>query len=211
MKIRKMASLVIVISLGFSGFAHAQRLQTGSKVPTELRPIWRVMDIVAFNANPAFNYPTPSHTNKELAQKIWNKEIQSAPSTTFANPHSPLPSFVLISSHRENGVLYTFSILDAANAPGCIPAANGAGIVDMYSECPLRVTATNETTGKTVSQQFDDYCHLYVNNVDNPATKNNTQILIDSEKGVANFRIIQHGKQIPECNRTLRYKEAESS
>lgn len=211
MKRIKVASLAIAVSLGISGVAHAQRIQTGSKVPTELRHMWTVMDIVAFNANPALNYPTPSNAHKELAQRIWNNEIKAVPSNSFANPHSPLPSFVLISSHRENGLLYTFSILDAANAPGCIPAANGAGIVDMYSECPLRVTATNEKTGETVSQQFEEYCHLYVNNEDNPVTKNNTQILIDPEKGLASFRVIQYGKQVSECNRTLRYKEVKSS
>lgn len=171
---------------------------------------WRWMDIVAFNVNPALNIPSPKPEQKAIVEKIWGKAINSTPINRFTKDQSRLPSFVLFSSHTESGIFYTFSIFDAAEAVGCIPPGNGAGIVDMYSECPLRVTAKQESTGKEFTQQFDSYCHLFINDKDNPSIYNHTEIQIDEIKGVARFRVIQHGKQVEACNRTLRYKEVKS-
>ena len=204
---KSLAILAGMLMLSTSVLAQADK---AVKEASSSVPAWKWMDIVAFNANPAFNFPAPTPLHAKLAEQVWRKEIKQVPLNTFSNNQTRLPSFILISSHKEGSVLYTFSIFDAADAPGCIPAGNGSGVVDMYSECPIRVTATDEATGRSVSQQFDDYCHLFVNDSENPSSKNHTEILIDPAKGVARFRIIQHGKQVPQCNRTLKYKEVKS-
>jgi hypothetical protein len=103
-----------------------------------------------------------------------------------------------------SGGQYTFSILSAANAQGCTPPANGRGVVDMYSVCPLRVTQSGG--GKSHTQEFPEYCHLYPSP---PAFKGDvtqTQMAFDAKSMMAYFRIIQRGKHVPACDRILRIK-----
>lgn len=165
--------------------------------------------MVSFNVKTDSGYPPERPEYKTLAQSIWGKEIEVV--VNKRNYKFPFPVYILISSFEDAGVQYSFSIINTTQSTvECIPPGNGAGIVDMYSTCPLRVTATEKATGRSVSQQFEDYCFLFSNNKSSPTSQNHTEILFDRHKGEASFRVIQHGKQVPECNKTIKYKASHS-
>ena len=193
-------------ALIFSLSVHSQNSQTPAvnAAIDKASQSWKWMDVVSFNLNAQSKMPAASQDNQNLAQKIWKKEIDSASNGSNGYKY---PVIILISNFNDDGINYTFSILNTRmTISGCTPPGNGSGIVDIFSTCPLNITAKDLATGRIASQGFDDYCHLYFNTSDFPAEKNHTEISIDKEKGMAYFRVIQHEKIVPECNKFIKYK-----
>ena len=202
-------TLLAVAAATFTGSALSKDDSRSLKKETQgsVSGQWKPMDIVPFSAPAGFVYPEASPKNKDSAQKIWQKEISAMPMVNIAGKQSRQLSEVYIYNHEEGDISYTFSIMNGSFSNGCIPPGNGSGMVDEYSTCPLRVTALDRKTGNSAIQQFEDYCFIFINDKDRPFSKNHNEISIDASTGVAKFRIIQNGKIVPDCNKTLRYRK----
>ena len=78
--------------------------------------------------------------------------------------------------------------------------------MDMYSTCPMRFIAQHKGTGRIAQKDLPGYCFLHEDGEDAPLAKNHTEIAMDSKGETVYFRIIQHGKSVPACNRAIRLK-----
>ncbi|UTM01304.1 hypothetical protein MID00_17720 [Alcaligenes sp. NLF5-7] len=196
MKISTASILAIAITLASTNATLAQTSMNLKDDTTDhLR--WRPMAIASFNYG-RINVPDVSRADMNLARTVWNKEINSAP---LDDDGTKLPSFILVSSVTNQGVQYTFSIFSSAGTPGCVEPGNGSGIEDMYETCPLRVTEFQGSQSHT--QEFQNYCHLYPFPPDHPGDVNQTEFAFDEKNMTAHFRVIQHGKHVPACDRKL--------
>ena len=187
----------ILASFTLLGAAYAQENLPPWGQPTDLKG--EAMTLVGFNAG-RIPLPPTSRVDEDLARKAWGKEINSTPKSG-TDSDGRLPSFILLSSFRAGNSQLTFSIFSAAMAKDCTPPGNGRGIEDMYSVCPLRVTQYEN--GKSHTQEYQKYCHLFPENDPNGAL-NQTQMAFDTKSMTAYFRTIQHGKRLKECDRALK-------
>lgn len=199
MKFLKLASLSFLVSLSFAGISNAQSTGKPVSFPANLK--WSPMTLVGFNTG-NMEIPHASRAEISLARSIWDKEIEST--GPGIKPNTKSPSFILLKAFSAGNEQFVFSIFDSGFSNGCIPPANGRGIEDMYSICPMRVTQMNTT--QSASQDFPEYCHLYPEPAEKPGEINQSQIAFDANTMTAYFRTIQYGKHVAACDRTLRIK-----
>ncbi|THT98419.1 hypothetical protein E9531_14500 [Lampropedia puyangensis] len=159
---------------------------------------WQTMNLAVFNS--PYYESSASEAEVELARSIWKDEIASIPTS---KERGKLPGFVLISSTEINGKQLIFSSLSGSGV--CPPAPNGRSQVDIYGECPLKITLLS--AGKATTRTVEGFCHLYGLHKDNPLSLNQTQFNFDPETGVAQFRVIQHGQLVPQCSQRIVVKE----
>ena len=198
MKTSAMARLIRLLALAvaitaFAGVSQGQSVQRST--PPNLN--WQWMDEVTFDLKPR---QTGTESERAAAAAIWAKELAEA-----VQPKSGRrdPSFVLIASTMVRGATYVFSIYDRAGY-GCEPPPNGsAGADHMYSRCPLRVTMLGGQ-GQSSSRDFAGYCALNGASSENPRATNHTEFAFDPRSSIAYFRVIQHGRVVPECVRSVR-------
>lgn len=193
----KFAGIALSITAAFSSLAQAQGSNNENTLPQGLK--WEPMTVVGFNTG-TMQLPHASRAEINLARTIWEKEIESTGSGI--TPDSKMASFILLKPYSVEGSQFVFSIFSSGFSNGCIPPANGRGIEDMYSVCPMRVTQMDSS--KSVSKDFPEYCHLYPEPAEKPGEINQSQIAFDRNTMTAYFRIIQHGKHVKSCDRTLR-------
>lgn len=196
-----------VVAVATSVLAISMNSWAQSNLPQSVTAEWKWMDVVAFNADPSLKLPSGTPALRTLAQALWAKEIENTPLNIFKNDGSRLPSVILLTEFQDGGTRYTFSIFSAANAPGCIFPGNGAAGMNSQTRCTMKASATDLASGKTVTQEFPDYCHVYSNDNDAPAKSNHTEVAIDKKKGQVHFRAIQFGKYVPSCQKTFKYTQ----
>lgn len=149
------------------------------------------VDSAKFNSSATEN-------ERKFMQVVWAKEIDASPSDSVGK----FPSFVLVGSAKHVGDLYVFSIYSRALYAKCEPPPNGRSATQMYSVCPLRINRIDDA-GKSVSQEFPGFCKLNLDFPDTPRVKNHTEYAVDSRTQIAYFRVIQYGKLVPQCNRSV--------
>ena len=153
---------------------------------------WKWMNEAVFDAPRLL----PSATAKEqaLSQTVWGDELKAAKGRGD-------PSFVLVASADVDGAVYVFSIFLRAGA--CENPPNGsAGAEEMYAKCPMRVALN--LNGRTWLQNFVGYCYLNLHDADHPRASFHTEFALDQRTSTAYFRVIQHGKTVSQCNRSIR-------
>ena len=197
----KAALTALALGLALLPAAQAQH-KGGVNFPKGLK--WEMMKLAAFDAPPGLYKETASPDEKQLAAAIWAKEIAANTATTFDG--KKMSSTVLIYGFEDDNFRYTFTSLDIPFQNGCEPPANGWHEVDIYSKCPMRFVAESKETKKTAQKDFPSYCFLHSDDEDNPLAENHTEIAMDSKGAAVYFRIIQHGKPVPACNRAIRLK-----
>ncbi|MCX8516913.1 MAG: hypothetical protein ORN29_02355 [Rhodoferax sp.] len=102
----------------------------------------------------------------------------------------------------------SFSIYSTMGA--CITPANGAGAFDAYSLCPARAKVILQSpqggTKWVAMHGFQDVCfYIQANNPDAPLEQNHTEFAYDVATRTAYVRVIQYGKVVPACNRSIQF------
>lgn len=197
MKFLKIAALSFSMTLVFSHATQAQSPVNENNLKQELT--WEPMTVIGFNTG-NLELPHASRAEISLARTIWDEEIESTGSGL--TPEEKMASFILLKPYSIDGSQFVFSIFSSGFSNGCIPPANGRGIEDMYSVCPMRVTEMNGN--KSVSKDYPEYCHLFPEPAEKPGEINQSQIAFDRNTMTAHFRIIQHGKHVESCDRSVR-------
>lgn len=177
-----------------SGSIRAQATN-GSQAPPGLN--WKWMNEVIFGSQRLASSGTPQqHT---LAFQIWADTLGQ--SVVFGTGKRAA-SFVLIGSANEGGTEYVFSMFTRAGT--CEDPPNGSAGADVtYARCPLRVTIL-APGGQSRSQDFSGYCYLNVDSADAPRASNHTEFAFDRRSSTAYFRVIQYGKTVSACSRSIR-------
>ena len=155
--------------------------------------LWKTMEQVSFNFKSPVSVDSGAKARK-LASDVWGNTIKRG-----------YPSFVLISNIETKDRIYTFTSLSAGLAyyPLCEDATNGVEAMNSFTKCPMRVIVEDKATKKVRYEDFADFCHLYVfGDADQPRNKNYAQVVIDGE--YAKFRLVENGKQIDSCDRSLK-------
>lgn len=162
--------------------------QANIKFPAGLK--WQMMSAAYFN----YSQQKGTAAQKTEAQQIWKGKIVAGE-----------PAFVLIDKVSTADSEYTFTMLDTTGGH-CIPPGNGAGMEDMYSTCPMKVIQKVKATNKTTSRDIAGYCFLHLDDGPGELAKNHTSMAYDAKSQTVFFRITQHGKPVPECNRQIKLK-----
>jgi hypothetical protein len=95
-----------------------------------------------------------------------------------------------------------FSSYARAGYDQCQQAENGAKVAYSHWVCPLRVARTE--AGKVSVQDFPGYCMLWGDDEDAPRSSNRVEYAYDARTATLRLRTIEHGKVVPQCNRSLR-------
>ena len=166
-----------------------------------------MMPLVTFSF-PGYHEGTPAQ--RKLARSVWGQDIDGLPLNDVRRDGSRFPAFVLLSPMFETQQFrYVFTTMSAAGAvyEHCEDPPNSAGAeTPMYSICPMRVVIEDKASGKRTQQDFPRYCHLFVDDPDQPAARNHTAVAFDAKTATAYFRVIQYGKPVPACDRGIRLK-----
>ena len=199
------------LALGAVAVAGAQLANAQSPAPQKVSfPAglkWQMMPLVTFSF-PGYHEGTPAQ--RQLARSVWGQDIDGLPLNDVRRDGSRFPAFVLLSPMFETPQFrYVFTGMSAAGAvyEHCEDPPNSAGAeTPMYSICPMRVVIEDKASGKRTQQDFPRYCHLFVDDPDQPAAKNHTAVAFDAKTATAYFRVIQYGKHVPACDRGIRLK-----
>ena len=199
------------LALGAVAVAGAQLANAQSPAPQKVSfPAglkWQMMPLVTFRF-PGYHEGTPAQ--RKLARSVWGQDIDGLPLNDVRRDGSRFPAFVLLSPMFETQQFrYVFTTMSAAGAvyEHCEDPPNSAGAeTPMYSICPMRVVIEDKASGKRTQQDFPRYCHLFVDDPDQPAARNHTAVAFDAKTATAYFRVIQYGKPVPACDRGIRLK-----
>ncbi len=197
------AAITVAMASGMPAYAQPA---ASNKVTFPAGLKWEMMPMVSFGYRPK-QYGTPKQ--RELAQQIWGDEINSLPLNKVLNDGSRYPGFVLLSAFENSAQRYYFTSFRAGGSiyEKCEdPPNSSAADTPMYSICPMKVVIEDKSSGQRSQQEFANYCHLYIDDADMPASKNHTEVAVDSRTNTAYFRVIQYGKHAPECDRAIRLK-----
>ena len=199
----QLKATLTALALGLAMLPAAQAQQKTVKFPAGLK--WEMMKLATFDAPPGYYAETVTPAEKQLAAAIWQKEMAANTATTVSG--QKMMSTILIHSYEKDDFRYTFTSLDIPFQNGCTPPENGRDVVNMYSTCPMRFIAQHKETKKVAQKDLPGYCFLHEDDEDEaPLSKNHTEIAMDSKGETVYFRIIQHGKEVPACNRAIRLK-----
>ncbi len=189
-------ALVFATLIGAIGAGHAQVNKKPPPLPVGLE--WQAMHDAVIDAK---IFPTTANdSEKALMGVVWRKEIAGAYVDKASGRKDP--SFVLVGSVKHGTDTYAFSQYFRAGYTPCAPAPNGRSVTQLFPVCPLRVVKFDEA-GRSTSKDYPGYCMLFGDSTDNPRAANHTEYADDPKTGIVYFRVIQHGKVVPECNRSL--------
>ena len=204
---RQLQALALCLTLAgvFITQAHAQvRVTSSDKVifPAGLK--WERMRTVILDrrGETAQSPMVPVRPEDITASKrIWSDEVAvAAAQGKNADFHSQ------ISTASYKGAPIAFSLIDLPmDFERCEQALNGKDVVDVYSKCLARVAIGGGRNPHVV--EFSGFC--YADSVfATPErlkfrAKTQNQFAFDEQQGIAYFRLIQHGKPVPACNRTI--------
>jgi hypothetical protein len=187
---------------GLAPSAHAQDtevLATSTdqvKFPAGLK--WEPMREVRFQdpSKPGVKSLSKDH---EVAQAVWADEVKRS----FEQAPAFSVGVLLAQARSARNTVLTFSLLNVMDFDRCEPPLNGKDIVDMYSKCLARVHVGH--TPQPVMKEFAGFCYLHIDtNPATPLTKNHTEFAFDPRTGTGYFRVIQYGKEVPACRRSIR-------
>ena len=146
------------------------------------------------------NFKSSANDNElKLLKTIWAKEIAASRPD---GKGGRFPSFILVGSVTNGPDVYVLSLYNRAFYESCEDPPNDRSATRMYSICPLRVNRFDKA-GTGEFREFPGFCYLNLDSSDSPRAKNHTEYAVDPRTGIAYFRVIQHGKLVPECNRSV--------
>lgn len=192
-----------LVALGTVQIAHAQGapIQATSsdqvKFPAGLK--WEPMRAVEIRLTPKPITRSSGSKDEKIARAVWFDEVKRSEALV-----PPRNMFILLAQARSarNEVL-TFSLLDILDFERCEPPLNGKDVVDMYSKCLARVHVDRKPA--PVVKEFDRFCQLNIDNSeDAPLKKNHTEFAFEPRTNTAYFRVIQYGKAVPACHRSIK-------
>lgn len=157
---------------------------------------WEPMHYASFNFQPDDGSLDPKI--KTVANALWKPKLDAL-NVNADKLRGPHPAFVLLSSPYTGNLIFSM-IFSAVET--CVPPGNGPGIVDMYTLCPMSIFQVNAAPVRI--KEIPNMCFLHLNDSDNPAAKNHTEFSFHEANRTAYFRVIQNGKEVPDCNRIVR-------
>lgn len=195
----KAVTVVALLGASFALPAVAQvRITSSDKVTFPVGLKWERMREVEFRYTPRPSQKSLVPSDLVTAQAVWADEISKAEAST---PKRNM--FVLVANSKSRaGVPIIFSMLDTMDFERCEPSKNGKDMVDMYSKCLARVAVGNQPNPHIV--EFNGFCYLNLDFPETPIEQNNTQFAFDAAAKTAYFRVIQYGKPVTACNRSIK-------
>ena len=198
-----------VLLIGLASGVHAQaptvRATSTDQVRFPAGLKWERMRDVATNFAPADpKTPVVKFLPSDLAtvNVIWHDLISA--STEKA------PIFnMLIANTSLRGRSLVFSQVNLLDFTRCEPPANGRSVVDVYSKCLARVAigGTDKSAPPQI-REFDNFCFVMspweTQEERQFRALNQVQFSFDPATATAYFRLIQHGAQVPACNRAIK-------
>lgn len=139
---------------------------------------------------------TATAEERTIAQQLWSQEL----SGRMRNSNGYFPGFAQIGVVQEGSKRIVLSMFAAARAPSCDPAPNGADASDIYVECRLRVARWPADAAIAKVVDLPGYCMVFAA-VD---TNSRTEYRYDRSTQTVQFRMIQFGKVVPNCSRSLK-------
>lgn len=197
----RVTAFLVVACLGISSSppAWAQVRATSSDqviFPQGLQ--WQRMQGFTIDASktPAVHGSDPSQA--QAVELIWADEI-----TKLRAESMPLLSFAILARAEVRGQPVHFTVISLSDYERCEPPTNSKDTVNMYDRCLARVAIGPVERAHVV--EFRGFCHLNITNDSNaPLARNHTQFAFDRATSTAYFRVLQHGRFVPECNRSIR-------
>ena len=189
---RALTAALLAAGLASTALGQPAQVQT----PGDLN--WKWMNEVVFDAP---KLPSSgSAAQRELVSAIWANDLRR---TVVSGTGQRAASFILVGEAGEGRAQFVFSMFSRVGS-GCEDPPNGnSGANHMYAKCPLRVTMIT-SDGRGRSQDFPGYCYLNLDSTDHARTNYHTEFAFDRRSTTAYFRVIQHGRTVPECSRSIR-------
>lgn len=135
-------------------------------------------------------------------KRIWSDEVAAA---SARGQSADFDSQISTTTFRGSPVAFSLITLPR-DFERCEAALNGKNVVDVYSKCLARVAIGPMRNPHVV--EFSGFC--YADSVfATPEElqfreKTQNQFAFDEKGGAAYFRLLQHGKLVPACNRMIR-------
>lgn len=159
---------------------------------------WQRMQSVSIHVKEAPHVRSENQALVPAVERIWSDEIERLLSQRRGHRETALVSQVDFRSRPVH-----FSLLTLLDFERCEPPLNGKDVVDMYDKCLARVAIGPVQRPHVI--EFRDFCILNVDYDQNaPLEQNHTQFAFDQATSTAYFRVIQHGRFVPACNRSIR-------
>lgn len=160
---------------------------------------WRVMPEARFGGSLQTLASPEEHS---LAYSLYRAKVDEA-------VKDGVGALVLLGSADTQQGRVIFSMHWGLNSK-CTAPLNGDGTsrgVALYATCPLEIHVQNSTTkrlhGKSIGGSF---CYLNDDGARGGIRDNHTEYAYDKATNTLHLRTIMYGKQVPECNRSLRLK-----
>jgi hypothetical protein len=198
------ATLLMGAALTIPAFAQV-RVTSSDKVIFPVGLKWERMRTVILDPSSATKESPMVPVRGEdinAAKRIWTDQVAAAKAKG-----EPADFDSQISTASYKGTPLAFSLITLPmDFQRCEQALNGKNVVDVYAKCLARVAIGNMQNPYVV--EFSDFC--YADSVFSTPeemqfrAKTQNQFAFDEKQGVAYFRLLQHGKFVPACNRMIR-------
>lgn len=195
---------LLALSTTLPAFAQV-RVTSSDKVifPTDLK--WERMRTVVIDPTPATSSSPRVAVRQEdvlSVKRIWSDQVAVA---TANGKAADFDSQIVTTSYKGKPIAFSLIALPL-DFERCEQALNGKNVVDVYSKCLARVAIGAMPNPHVV--EFSGFC--YADSIF--ATKEElqfrartqNQFAFDEKSGTAYFRLLQHGKHVPACNRMIK-------
>lgn len=191
------AALVLIGLASAPGWAQVRATSSDQVVfPQGLQ--WQRMQRVSIYIREAPHVRSENPALVPVVTSVWADEIDRL--LAQARGHRET---ALVGQVEMRGRSVHFSLLTLPDFDRCEPPLNGKDVVDMYDKCLARVAIGPVQRPHVI--EFRDFCILNVDYDQNaPLEQNHTQFAFDQATSTAYFRVIQHGRFVPACNRSIR-------
>ena len=209
----KTALTALALGLALLPGAQAQ----GVQFPAGLK--WEMMKFASFMSGSQMK-ASATDAEKKAALEIWKKELHAIPpNERYDRSKDEYPADVLISTYENDKYKFAFTILGALNFdyPACEDAENGPfpqgydfDNAQTYPVCSIRVVRMDKSSRQAQQWVLPKYCFVYEDysekhpemRKNHPLADNHTEIAIHDN--TAYFRVIQGGRWVPACNRSIK-------
>jgi len=159
---------------------------------------WQRMQSVSIHVKEAPHVRSENQALVPVVENVWADEIERLLSRS-----NVVLQTAVVARAEVRGQPVHFSVIGLMDFERCEPPLNGKDVVDMYSRCLARVAIGPVQRPHVI--EFRDFCILNVDYDQNaPLEQNHTQFAFDRGTSTAYFRVIQHGRFVPACNRSIR-------
>lgn len=191
------AALVLIGLASAPGWAQVRATSSDQVVfPQGLQ--WQRMQSVDIYVREAPHVRSENPALVPVVESIWADEI-----ARLLSRSNVMLKTAVVARAEARGQPVHFSVIGLMDFERCEPPLNGKDVVDMYSRCLARVAIGPVQRPHVI--EFRDFCILNVDYDQNaPLEQNHTQFAFDRATSTAYFRVIQHGRFVPACNRSIR-------